>query len=81
MADVRVRKAMALWIDKQQAVDAVTGGFGIIGGLFNPSNPFTSPDVLTWPGWNPNTKEQDRGQGQGAHGRGRLRRRWFRDEL
>ena len=58
--DVRVRKAMALWIDKQQAVEAVTGGFGIIGGLFNPSNPFTSPDVLTWPGWNADTKEQDR---------------------
>ena len=60
--DVRVRRAISLWIDKQEAVAAITGGFGYVGGLLNPSNPFSSPDVLTWPGWNPATKEKDRAE-------------------
>ena len=60
--DVRVRKAASLWIDRQQSIDAVSGGFGLIGGLLNPSNPFSSPDVLEWPGWNADTKEADRAE-------------------
>jgi peptide/nickel transport system substrate-binding protein len=60
--DVRVRKAASLWIDRQESIDAVSGGFGLVGGLLNPSNPFSSSDVLTWPGWNPDTKEADRAE-------------------
>jgi len=60
--DVRVRKAMSLWIDKQESIDAVTGGFGLVTGLLNPVNPFTNPDVLTWPGFNKDTKEADRAE-------------------
>jgi peptide/nickel transport system substrate-binding protein len=58
--DVRVRKAVALWIDQQESVDAVAGGFGVVGGLLNPKNPFSNTDILTWPGFNPNTKAADR---------------------
>ena len=60
--DVRVRKAASLWIDRQQSIEAVSGGFGLVGGLLNPANPFSSPDVLTWPGWNPDTREADRAE-------------------
>lgn len=58
--DVRVRKAASLWLDRQESIDAVAGGFGIVGGLLNPENPFSNPDILTWPGWNPDTKDADR---------------------
>ncbi len=60
--DLRVRKATALWIDKQESIDAVTGGYGYLGPLLNPANPFSSPDFLTFPGYNPDTKAQDREQ-------------------
>jgi peptide/nickel transport system substrate-binding protein len=60
--DVRVRRAIALWVDKHEAVVAVAGGFGYTGGLLNPANPFSNPDILTWPGWNPATKQQDRAE-------------------
>jgi peptide/nickel transport system substrate-binding protein len=58
--DVRVRQAIQLYIDKQAGIDSYNGGFGVVGGIFNPGNPFSVPDLLQWPGWNPNTKEQDR---------------------
>ncbi len=57
--DVRVRRAMSLWLDRQQAITAV-GGFGVLGGLLNPSNPFSNTDVNEWPGYDPATKAQDR---------------------
>jgi len=60
--DVRVRKAASLWIDKQQSIDGVSGGFGQLGGLLNPGNPFSNPDIMTWPGFNPDTKEADRAE-------------------
>jgi ABC-type transport system substrate-binding protein len=60
--DVRVRKAIQLWIDKQASIDAFAGGFGIVGGVLNADSPFTSPDLLTWPGWNPTTKARDRAE-------------------
>ena len=60
--DVRVRKAVSLWVDRQESIDGVTGGFGVVGGLLNPANPFSNPDILTWPGWNPDTKDADRAE-------------------
>jgi peptide/nickel transport system substrate-binding protein len=60
--DVRVRKAISLWIDKQQAVVALHEGFGQVSSLLAANNPFTSPDFMTWPGFNPTTKEKDRAE-------------------
>jgi peptide/nickel transport system substrate-binding protein len=60
--DVRVRKAVALWVDKQESIDAVAGGYGLVGGLLNKDNPFSNHDILTWPGFNPDTKEADRAE-------------------
>ena len=62
--DVRVRKAVSLWIDRQESIDGVAGGMGVVGGLLNPENPFSNPDILTWPGFNPDTKEADRAEAQ-----------------
>ena len=58
--DVRVRQAIQLFVDKQAGIDSYNGGFGLVGGIFTPTSPFTAPDLLQWPGWNPDTKEADR---------------------
>ncbi|MCH7706318.1 MAG: acyl-CoA dehydrogenase family protein [Chloroflexi bacterium] len=59
--DVRVRKAVSLWLDRQSAADAIEPGTGATGtGLWLPGQPWTNPDLLTWPGWNTATKAQDR---------------------
>lgn len=58
--DVRVRKAIALQIDKDKMKDAAGGGFGLVSTMFNPKNPYTSPDFGTWPSFNLATQEQDR---------------------
>jgi peptide/nickel transport system substrate-binding protein len=60
-SDVRVRKAVALWLDKA-AYTPVAGGITFLQSILNPHNPYTSPDFLTWPGFNPDTREQDKAQ-------------------
>jgi peptide/nickel transport system substrate-binding protein len=62
LQDVRVRKAISLWMDKQAATDGLYGGSGYLFTLLAPENPFTSPDFKTWPGWNKATREQDRAE-------------------
>jgi ABC-type transport system substrate-binding protein len=59
--DVRVRKAVSLWIDKRGHIKSGTG-FGELFTLLAPTNPFNSPDFLTWPGWNEATRETDRAE-------------------
>ena len=87
LQDVRVRKAMTLWVDKQSAILALGGGDGEIGAILNPANPLNSPDFLTWPGYNPD-KTADRaeakrlmaeaGYGDGVAIQLLLPRRWVR---
>jgi peptide/nickel transport system substrate-binding protein len=60
--DVRLRKAVALWLDKQAAIDSVLGGFGYIYTIIAPDNPFVNRDFRTWPGFNPATREADRAE-------------------
>jgi peptide/nickel transport system substrate-binding protein len=60
--DVRVRKAVALWMDKQAYIKSVQSGLGTIGPYFLPTNPFTNPDFATWPGFSPTSKEKDRAE-------------------
>jgi peptide/nickel transport system substrate-binding protein len=59
--DLRVRKAVSLWLDKA-AYTPVAGGITFLQTILNPHNPYTSPDFMTWPGFNPDTREQDRAQ-------------------
>src|SRR5581483_3253851 len=59
LKDVRVRKAILLWLDKD-AYTPVAGGITFLQPLFNPHNPYASPDFMTWPGYNPATRAQDK---------------------
>lgn len=61
LQDVRVRKAIGLWMDKEGAV-ATESGFGYKYTILAPANPFVSPDFSTWPGWNRATRERDRAE-------------------
>ena len=54
-----MRKAFTLWLDKEEAIEAMSSGDGQVGTILNPANPLNSPDFLTWPGYNPN-KTADR---------------------
>jgi peptide/nickel transport system substrate-binding protein len=62
LLDVRVRRAIGLWIDKQAYIDSTQGGFGYIAPLMHPQNPYSSPDFMSWPGWNLQTREKDRAE-------------------
>ncbi len=57
--DVRVRQAVMLWVDKT-GYATVAGGLTFTPTILGTKNPFTSPDYMTWPGYNQATKTQDR---------------------
>ena len=59
--DARVRKAMQLWIDKQEAIRVVIG-FGDLFTILHSQSPWITPGFQKWPGWNPQTKEADRAE-------------------
>ena len=58
--DVRVRQAVSYWMDREGAVEAVQGGNAVVNGIFAPDSPWQHPDLFTWPGYNPDTRERDR---------------------
>jgi peptide/nickel transport system substrate-binding protein len=58
--DVRVRKALYLYFDQSASIQVNLSGDGSLGSLFPLTSPYANPDVLTWPGLNPDTKDQDR---------------------
>ena len=62
MTDVRVRKAMSLWIDKDAGVMSAYGGSAEVYAMWSPNSVYVNPDVRTWPGLNPATKEADRAE-------------------
>ena len=57
--DVRLRQAVSLWIDRQSAVEILGDGYGRIKTMMGDTS-WSAPDFLTWPGYNPATKEADR---------------------
>ncbi len=60
--DVRVRKALFLWLDRDAGCIAVLGGNCTVVPLMPLNSPWLNPDFLEWPGFNPATKEQDRAE-------------------
>jgi peptide/nickel transport system substrate-binding protein len=60
--DVRVRKAIALWLDKEAGVKLLYGGAAVVGTLLHPKNPFTDPNFVTWPGYSRVNREGDRAE-------------------
>jgi ABC-type transport system substrate-binding protein len=59
-SDIRVRKAVNLWMDRQAGLKAVFNGLGQSVGMFISGTPYANPDQAEWPGLNPKTKAADR---------------------
>ena len=62
--DLRIRKAVSLWLDRQEGIDLVRGdrSLGTVRSLWEPAGPWSPPDFMTWPGYNPDTKQADRAE-------------------
>ncbi len=60
--DVRVRRAISLWLDRKQAIDALSDGPGAVATFVPPTSHWPNPDLATWPGYNPATREKDRAE-------------------
>jgi peptide/nickel transport system substrate-binding protein len=59
--DIRVRRAISLWVDRQSAVDTIAHGVGkVTAGFSDPA--MSTPGFMNWPGYNPATKEADRAE-------------------
>jgi peptide/nickel transport system substrate-binding protein len=59
--DIRLRRAIELWVDRQSAVETLNQGVGrVVAGFSDPS--MSNPNFMTWPGFNPATKEADRAE-------------------
>ena len=59
--DVRVRRAVHLWVDRYSAIESLGQGFGVPQCLMN-DTAWCNEDYLTWPGYNRETKEADRAE-------------------
>jgi len=57
--DVRLREAISLWVDRQTSVDTLLQGYGRVRAGFLATE-HSSPDFMTWPGYDPKTKEADK---------------------
>jgi len=57
--DVRVRKAIQLWMNRKDAQAVIDNGLAITSGFFVPSSPHSVIDWATEPGWNQDTKDAD----------------------
>ena len=57
--DIRLREAISLWIDRQSSIDTLNQGIGRLRAGFLDTES-SNPDYLTWPGYNPDTREADR---------------------
>lgn len=60
-ADLRVRKALSLWLNRQEAIKAVEEGQAVVGGFFAPGSAFAQIDWSRQPGLRPN-KDADRAE-------------------
>jgi len=64
LQDARVRRAIQLWIDRDEYLTATFGGAccGTVHPGVSPDSIWPNPDWKTWPGFNPATKEKDRAE-------------------
>ena len=60
--DVRVRRAIHLWLDREELIQVTFGGFAKRVGMFDPDTLWATPGLMESPGWNPATKAEDREQ-------------------
>jgi len=60
-ADLRVRKAINLWMNRQEAIRAIEEGLGVAIGFFPPGAPLAQIDWSRIPGWRA-SKDADRAE-------------------
>jgi len=60
--DARVRRAIALWIDKKAAIPAVLGGFGWTSPDISPNNPYKDKKFVVWPKFDLASLEEKRAE-------------------
>ncbi len=60
LQDVRVRRAIHLWLDRPELIQLTFGGFAKLVGMFDPDTAWANPGLMETPGWNPATKDADR---------------------
>ena len=58
--ELKLRKAVQLFIDRDEWAQLAYGGYASPGGATFPGSFWANPAVVTWPGYNPATKKQDR---------------------
>ena len=60
--DVRVRRAIHLWLDREELIQVTFGGFAKRVGMFDPDTLWATPGLMDTPGWSTETKAADREQ-------------------
>ena len=60
--DIKLRKAVNLFLDRQEGVQTVHGGNAVVGSIWPPGSPWGNSDVNEWEGFRASTKEQDRNE-------------------
>ena len=60
--DARVRRAIALWIDKKAAIPIVLNGFGWTSPDISPNNPFKDKSFVVWPRFDTSPLEERRSE-------------------
>ena len=60
--DVRVRRAIHLWLDREELIQVTFGGFAKRVGMFDPDTAWANPGLMDTPGWSSETKAADREQ-------------------
>ena len=62
LQDVRVRRAIHYWLDREELVQVTFGGFAKLVGMFDPDTAWANPGLMDEPGWSSATKAADRDQ-------------------
>ena len=62
LTDVRVRRAIHLWLDREELIQVTFGGFAKRVGMFDPDTLWATPGLMDTPGWSTETKAADREQ-------------------
>ncbi len=65
LQDVKIRRAIHLWLDRDELVEVTFGGFGKVTGMFDPDTAWAVPGLMETPGWNSATKDADRQTAKG----------------
>jgi peptide/nickel transport system substrate-binding protein len=60
--DIRVRKAVQLYMDRDEGAAKMQGGYAFSTGFLSPASWWHSHQYFEWPGFNPKTKKEDQAE-------------------